>query len=90
MWLFWDIILCCPVAVAMAWYKHELLLGAAVQLQKFYYLHMHSSKNDRKNWSGQNQNSQTTCYGGQCIIARLPLWDILGAVVQVEEFHDQR
>jgi len=26
----------------------------------------------------------------KCIIAMLPLWGVLGAVVQVEEFHDQR
>ena len=34
-----------PVAVAMAWYEHELLLGAVAQV---HYLHMRSSKNDRK------------------------------------------
>ena len=36
-----------PVSVAMAWYdtyKHELLLGAAAQVRKFYYLRMCSSK----------------------------------------------
>ena len=33
-----------PVAVAMAWYKHELLLGAAAQVRKFHYLRMRSSK----------------------------------------------
>ena len=36
-----------PVSVAMAWYdtyKHELLLGAAAQVRKFYYLCMRSSK----------------------------------------------
>ena len=37
-----------PVDVAIAWYKHELLLSAAVQVGKFHYLHMRSSKNDRK------------------------------------------
>ena len=26
----------------------------------------------------------------QCVIPRLPFWNILGAVVQVEELHDQR
>ena len=37
MWLFWDIILCCGIGdtVAMAWYKHELLLDAAVQVRNF-------------------------------------------------------
>ena len=45
-WLFWEIILyeILPVAVVMAWYKHKLLLGAAAQVRKFYYLHMRSSK----------------------------------------------
>ena len=36
-----------PVSVAMAWYdtyKHELLLGAAAQVRKFYYLCMRSSE----------------------------------------------
>ena len=33
-----------PVAVVMAWYEHELLLGAAAQVQKFHYLRMCSSK----------------------------------------------
>ena len=29
-----------PVAVATAWYEHELLLGAAAQVRKFHYLRM--------------------------------------------------
>ena len=33
-----------PVAVVMTWYEYELLLGAAVQVGKFYYLRMRSSK----------------------------------------------
>ena len=36
------------VAVAMAWYEHELLLGVAAQVRKFHYLCMRSSKNDHK------------------------------------------
>ena len=45
-WRFWEIILykILPVAVVMVLYEHELLLSAAAQVQKFYYLHMHSSK----------------------------------------------
>ena len=50
-WLFWEIILykILPVAVVMVLYEHKLLLGAAAQVQKFYYLHMHSSKMTAKN-----------------------------------------
>ena len=33
-----------PVAVVMAWYEHELMLGAAAQKRKFYYLCRRSSK----------------------------------------------
>ena len=41
-----------PVPVAMAWYEHELFLGAAAQVWKFHYLRMRSSKNDRKYKTG--------------------------------------
>ena len=27
-----------PVAVAMPWYEHELIFGAAAQMRKFHYL----------------------------------------------------
>ena len=37
-----------PVDVAIAWYEQELLLSAAAQVRKFHYLHIYSSKNDRK------------------------------------------
>ena len=33
-----------PVAVDMTWYEYDLLLSAAAQVRKFYYLRMRSSK----------------------------------------------
>ena len=33
-----------PVAVVKTWYEHDLLLSAAAQVRKFYYLRMRSSK----------------------------------------------
>ena len=50
---------CNPKFIGHTWYS------------SFITLHMHSFKKNHKNWSDQNQTSQTACYLYWCILLQL-------------------